>query len=207
MPGLSAFAPRGLRPVAKVRAGHNWADAKLAKTLTRDKLMMWLKRGGITFRNCMVQEAPHGTGAGKSWINSAEDDTEPVVYVGILGPTNQTKGKVAKYMGMIQKGITPHFTNSPDLARWFKHTLGAQAKLKPTNFWQSSRKVRARAELKSIKADGFRGLFVWKDLNAHGGKKRERMAGGRIGIPWFSRGIKKGLPEVRADLQAIARAN
>lgn len=207
MPGLSAFAPRGLMPVAKVRAGHNWADARLAKTLIRDKLMMWLKRSGIIFRNHMVQEAPHGVGHGRSWINSTEDDMQPIVYVGIIGPSATTKGTVPYSMGMIEKGITPHFTNSPDLRRWYMHTMKASARLKPTNMWEISRKFRARDELKAIKAEGFRGLFVWKDLNSHGGPKRERMAGGRIGIPWFSRGIKKGLPEVRAELRTIARTN
>lgn len=205
MPGLSAFAPRGLIPVVKVRAGHNWADAKLAKTLTRDKLMMWLKRGGITFANHMREEAPMGSGSGRLWINSAEDDTQPLVYVGVLGPATGTKGGVPTYMGMIEKGITPHFTNSPSLKRWWMHTMRAAGRLKPTNMWEVGRKFRARDELKAIKASGFQGLFVWKDLNSRGGPKRERMAGGRIGIPWFSRGIKKGLPEVRADLRAIAR--
>lgn len=207
MPGLSAFAPRGLMPVAKIRAEHNWADAELAKKLTRDKLMMWLKRSGFTIQGHAREEAPMSDGAGRSWINVTEDDTQPIVYVGIIGPMTGTKGGPATYMGMIEKGITPHFTNAPGLKRWYKRTLGAAARLKPTTFGEITAKFKAKDTLKALKAVEFAGLFVWKDLASHGGPKRERMAGGRIGIPWLSRGIKKSLPEIRADLQAIARAS
>ena len=212
MPGLSAFAPRGLTPAATLQAGHSWADASKAKQLTRAKLMTWLKRGGIIFRNCMVQEAPGSTGHGRSWINSAEDDTEPKVYVGILGPTGRTKGDVPGYMGMIEKGITPHFTPfsvAPGLRDWYRRTLSTAARMKPQTFEEITRRSRAKDTLKALRSaggfDALSGLFVWKDFASHGGPRRERMAGGRIGIPWFSRGIKKGLPEVRTELDMIAR--
>jgi hypothetical protein len=207
MPGLSAFAPRGLMPVAKVRAGHNWADAATAKKLTRDKLMMWLMRSAITVANHAREEAPMSDGAGRSWINATVDDTEPAAYAGIIGPMTGTKGGPAHYMGYIEKGITPHFTNAPSLKRWYKRTLGAAARLKPTTFGEITAKFKAKDTLKALKAVEFSGLFVWKDLASHGGPKRERMAGGRIGIPWLSRGIKRSLPEIRADLQAIARTS
>jgi hypothetical protein len=205
MPGLSAFAPRGLMPVAKVRAGHNWADAGAAKKLTRDKLMLWLTRSAITVANHAREEAPMSDGSGRSWINSTVDDKDPIAYAGIIGPMTGTKGGPATYMGMIEKGITPHFTNAPSLKRWYKRTLGASARLKPRTFQEITEKFRAKDTLKALKAVEFAGLFVWKDLRPGHGPKRERMAGGRIGIPWLSRGIKKSLPEIRADLQAIAR--
>lgn len=206
MAGLSAFAPRGLMPVAKVRAGHNWADAKLAKTLTRDKLMMWLRRAGFIIEGHAREEAPSSNGSGRSWINATEDDTQPIVYVGIIGPMAGTKGGPAHYMGMIEKGITPHFTNAPSLKRWYMRTLGAAAKLKPTTFGEITAKFKAKDTLKALKVVEFAGLFVWKDLRPGHGPKRERI-GGKIAIPWLSRGIKKSLPEIRTELQTIARAS
>ena len=211
MPGLSAFAPRGLAPYAEVPLGKNWADATKAKRLTRAKLMMWLKRSGIIFVNHMREEAPSSTGHGRSSINSAEDDTEPIVYVGILGP--KAEGGVGRYMGMIEKGITPHFvpfSSAPGLRDWYRRTLGAAARMKPQTFEEITRRSKSKDALKALrKATGLGalgGLYVWKDLASHGGPKRERI-GGKIAIPWFSRGIKKGLPEVRAELDKIARTS
>ena len=213
MPGLSAFAPRGLMPVAKVRAGHNWADARLAKTLIRDKLMMWLKRGGIIFRNHMVQEAPHGVGHGRSWINSTEDDMQPIVYVGIIGPSATTKGTVPYYMGMIEKGITPHMVSLKHrgLRMWWNRTFGAP-KVKRSREAIGGRAMLAAfsevyGEVPGVNVGiSYRSVMTWKSTKTFGGIRRESI-GGKTAIPWLSRGIKKGLPEVRAELQTIARTN
>ena len=188
MPGLSAFAPRGLMPVAKVRAGHNWADAGVAKKLTRDKLITWLTRSAITVANHARKEAPESTGSGRSWINSTVDDTDPVAYAGIIGPMTGTKGSVPSYMGMIEKGITPHKVSLKHrgVRRWFHLTFG-EPEAKP-----------------SSKTGFYRSAMLWESLKTFGGIRRERI-GGKTAIPWLSRGIKKSLPEIRADLQAIAR--
>jgi len=114
---------------------------------------------------------------------------------------------------MIEKGITPHFVPfsvAPGLRDWYRRTLSAAARMKPKTFEETMYRSRSKDSLKALRTSERRGelgggLLVWKDLRSFGGPRRERMAGGRIGIPWFSRGIKKGLPEVRTELDMIAR--
>jgi len=191
MPGLSAFAPRGLMPVAKVRAGHNWADAGVAKKLTRDRLMFWLKWSAEAIASQGKQEAPGSTGAGRSWINATVDDTEPVAYAGVIGPMTGTKGGPPSYMGMIEKGITPHMVSLKHygIRKWFKRTFG-EKEAKP-----------------SAKTGFYRSVMLWQSLETFGGIRRERVAGGKTAIPWLSRAIKHELPNIRAKLQELARAN
>ena len=189
MPGLSAFAPRGLTPVAKVRAGHNWADAGEAKRLTRSRLVWWLKWSAEAIASRGKQEAPGSTGAGRSWINATVDDTDPVAYAGIIGPMSGTKGRPPTYMGMIEKGITPHKVSLKHygLRKWFKRTF-------------------AEPEAKQSSRGFYRSVMLWESLKTFGGITRERI-GGKTAIPWLSRAIKHELPAIRAKLQELARAN
>jgi hypothetical protein len=184
MPGLSAFAPRGLMPVAKVRAGHNWADATEAKKLPRARLMEWLTRSAIRIADRGKVEFPFGTGAGRSWINATTDDTEPVAYVGVMQGAG-AKGGVPKYMGMIEKGITPHMVSLKHygLRMFYKRTFGDSDKKSSKGFYRS--------------------VMTWESLKTFNGIPRERI-GGKTAIPWLSRAIKHELPTIRVELHRMA---
>ena len=187
-----AFTSRGLAPVAKVRSGHNWADAGEAKTLVRSRLMWWLEFGAQSIRNrAVMYEAPHGTGAGKSWINATPDNRAAAWYVGILGPAHKTRGSVPAYMGMIEKGIKPHKVSlkHQQLRAWFARTLG-------------------EPEAQPGKNSGkYRSVMVWKDLRNWKGFVRVKTAKGKTAIPWLTRSVQRELPAIRERLHKLARAN
>ena len=185
-----AFTSRGLAPVAKVRAGHNWSDTGEAKTLVRSRLMWWLNFSAEAIASQAKREAPHGTGAGRGWINATADSREVATYAGIIGPTGGTKGSVPTYMGMIERGITPHKVSLKHrgLRMWFKRTF-AEDEAEP-----------------GAKSGKYRSVMVWKSLRTFGGIRRERR-GGKTAIPWLSRAIKHELPAIRTRLHKLARAN
>jgi len=186
MAGLSAFAPRGLMPVAKIRAGHNWADAGEAKKLTRSRLMWWLGWGAEAIASRGKVEAPSSTGSGRSYINATTDDSEPVAYVGVI-PGPNSKGGVPKHLGMMEKGITPHKVSLKHygLRKWFKRTF-------------------SEPEAKQSSRGFYRSVMTWQSLKTFGGITRERI-GGKTAIPWLSRAIKHEIPAIRAKLHELAR--
>jgi hypothetical protein len=134
------------------------------------------------------QEFPHGTGAGRSWINATEDDTDIAAYAGVIGPGGTTKGAMPDYLGMIQKGITPHKVSLKHygLRRWFHYTFG-------------------EPEAKRSSRGFYRSVMVWKSTGTYKGFKRERTAEGKTAIPWLTRAVGKMLPSIEAELVALAR--
>lgn len=195
-----------LSQAQKVRSQTSWADATLAKQLPRDILGMWVKRGAIMIANQARQEFPHGTGAGRSWINATEDDTDIAAYAGVIGPSGTTKGAMPDYMGMIEKGIKPHwvpFSSSYGLKMWYQRTNRAAARAKPKTFWEITRKARGREAIATL--DTTKGLMTWKNLASYGGPKRIRTSEGKVAIPWLTRAIEKMLPSIEAELVALAR--
>jgi len=177
---------RGLAPVARARTGHNWTDTEAAKSLNRDSLMLWLRRSGYHVAGRAEQEAPASTGAGRSWIGTTEDEDECAVYVGIIRQAD-SRGGVPRYMGMIERGITPHKVSlkHSELRQWFKRTF-------------------QEPEAKPSERGFYRAVMVWQSLGTFGGIRRERI-GGKTAIPWLSRAIKASLPVIRDELHRIAR--
>lgn len=168
-------------------AHESWADAGEAKRLVRQRLWTWLLRGAETVASRAKQEAPSSTGEGRSWINATGDEDRLETYAGIIGPSGLTRGSVPGYMGMIEKGITPHKVSLKHygLRKWVARTFGEpEAQRSGRGFYRS--------------------ILTWKSLGTFGGIQRERI-GGRTAIPWLSRAVKHSLPAIRADLQAIAR--
>lgn len=182
-----AYVMRGLAPVAKVRVDHNWADVREAKRLPRERLMQWLERCALLVRNRAVErEAPHDRGAGVSWINTTTDDTACAAYVGIM-PGPGTKVGVPRYMGKIERGITPHKVSLKHYGarKWFARTFG-------------------ESEAKPSSRGFYRSVMVWKSLGTFKGRRRERI-GVRTAIPWLSRAVKHETPKMVAELRKIAR--
>lgn len=175
----------GLQPKAAVCSDHNWADVKQAKGLVKAKLMLWLERSALMVANRGKQEAPGSTGAGRSWINSVADPDELSAYAGIIsGPG--TKGGVPSYMGMIEKGITPHKVSLKHrgIRKWFARTF-------------------KEPEAKPSSRGFYRSVMVWKSTGTFNGIRRERI-GGKVAIPWLGRAVKHELPNIRAELRKIA---
>lgn len=179
---------RRFSPAPRVRLDHNWVDVAPAKKWMRSAIMWVLSWGAEAIASQAKREAPMSTGHGRSWINATEDPDALMTYAGIVGPKGgTTRGTVPSYMGMIERGITPHKVSLKHygLRKWFKRTFGeSEAKPGPSGYYRS--------------------VLVWNTLQSFGGIKRERR-GGKTAIPWLSRAIKHEVPAIRAKWRELSR--
>jgi hypothetical protein len=185
----------GLQPEVKLKpvaGSYGWVNAKKTKAIVKTKLDWALGVSAEQGANIAKTVAPHGTGAGKSWINAGRIGTpdRPQHAFGILTTgSDGVIGNVPGYMGMIEKGITPHKVSLKHygLRKWFKRTFGT-------------------AEEQPSASGKYRSVMVWKATTVAGQWLRQAMPGGKVGIPWLTWAIKRVKPYLLSRLREAAAA-